>query len=53
MTNQRPLRGSEEGMNLDVGCSSAGTQSAILILDKQFANQRFAKTGVALASGTA
>lgn len=44
MANQRPLRGSEKRVDLDVGGSCASTQTAILILDKQLADQGFTET---------
>lgn len=39
-------------MDLDIGRSSAGAQSAILVLDEQLANQGFAKTEARLALTT-
>lgn len=43
VADKSPLCGAEEGMSLDIGGTSAGTKSAVLVLDQQLANQRFTK----------
>ena len=45
MPNEGPLRCSEKRMRLDIGRTSTGSESAVLILDKQLADERLAKTG--------
>lgn len=49
VSDQSPLSRPEEGMYLDVRSSCTGTQSAILVLDKQLAYERFAQTTSPLA----
>lgn len=44
MSNQGPLRGSEEWVDFDIGRASTGTKSSVLIFDQQLANQGLAKT---------
>ena len=45
VAQQRPLRGPEEGMALDVARPSPRAQSAVLVLDQQFSNQTLAVAG--------
>lgn len=45
MAEESPLGGAEEGMSLHVRCTRTGSYSAELILDEEFANQRFTETG--------
>ena len=39
MAEESPLGGAEKGMGLYIRCTSTGSYSAELILDKEFADQ--------------
>ena len=44
MAKESPLGGAEEGMGLYVRCTGTRSYSAELILDEEFANERFTET---------
>lgn len=39
VADQGPLRGAEEGVGLDVGGTSSGTQPSVLVLDQEFPDE--------------
>lgn len=43
MADESPLSGSEEGMALDIGRTGTSTKAAVLILDQEFTDERFAE----------
>lgn len=49
MSDQSPLCSAEEGVSLDVRGTSSCSKSAVLVLDEQLSNQRFAQTSSMLA----
>lgn len=52
MADQSPLGRSEKGVHLDVGSASPGAQAAVLVFDKQFADQGLAETTGLLTDGS-
>ncbi len=48
MPEKRPRCGFEERMCFDVGCTGTRAKTAQFVLDEEFADQRFAKTGAKL-----
>jgi hypothetical protein len=49
VSDQGPLCSAEEGVSLDVRGTSSCSKSAVLVLDEQLSNQRFAQTSSMLA----
>lgn len=49
MADESPLGRSEERVHLDIRSSGTSAQPAVLVLDEQLANQRFAETRLMLA----
>ena len=48
VTNQGPLSGTEEWVCLNVGGTGSGTKSAILVLDQELPDERFAEAEIRL-----
>jgi hypothetical protein len=44
VSNKSPLRSPEERMTLDIGGSGSCSETSVLVLDEEFADQRFTKT---------